>query len=174
MAEPFVAECLSVLSRTPAVLDSLLRDLPDAWTLAAEGAGTWSAYVVIGHLNHCERVDWLPRLMIILNEGQKRPFDPFDREAQLRESEQKPLSRLLDEFTELRRDNVARVRALELQPRHLELRGTHPELGTVTARQLLATWTAHDLGHLVQVSRVMAKRYKQETGPWAQYLSVMR
>jgi hypothetical protein len=130
--------------------------------------------VVIGHLNHAERVDWMPRLAIILEHGKDRPFDPFDREAQFRESQGKPLSALLDEFHELRRDNLARLRALNLQPAQLELQGTHPGLGPVTARQLLATWTAHDLGHIVQVSRVMAKRYREEVGPWTEYLSVMK
>jgi hypothetical protein len=173
MATPFIDECLSILTRTPATLETLLRDLPEVWTAATEGPGTWSPYVVVGHLIHGESVDWMPRLAIILEHGPSRPFDPFDREAQLRESRGKSLSTLLDEFSALRRDNLARLRALNLQPAQLELTGTHPELGLVTVRQLLATWTAHDLAHLLQVSRTMAKRYKQEVGPWAEYLSVM-
>lgn len=174
MATPFLDECLSVLGRTPATLDALLRDLPLAWTTATEGPGTWSPYVVIGHLIHCEKTDWMPRLAIILEHGPSRPFDPFDREAQLREGQSKSLSTLLDEFGQLRHDNLVRLRALNLQPAQLDLNGTHPELGPVTVRQLLATWTAHDLGHILQVSRVMAKRCKQDVGPWAAYLSVMR
>lgn len=174
MAVPFLEECLSVLTRTPATLDTLLRDLPEAWTTATEGPGTWSPYVVIGHLIHGERTDWMPRLAIILEHGPNRPFDPFDREAQFRESHGKSLSTLLDEFSALRRDNLARLRALNLRPAQFELQGTHPALGPVTVRQLLATWTAHDLAHILQVSRVMAKRYKQEVGPWAEYLSVMK
>ncbi|HWF47153.1 MAG TPA: DinB family protein [Bryobacteraceae bacterium] len=173
MATPFIDECLSILTRTPATLETLLRDLPEVWTAATEGPGTWSPYVVVGHLIHGESVDWMPRLAMILEHGPSRPFDPFDREAQLRESRGKSLSTLLDEFSALRRDNLARLRALNLQPAQLELTGTHPELGLVTVRQLLATWTAHDLAHLLQVSRTMAKRYKQEVGPWAEYLSVM-
>jgi hypothetical protein len=174
MTAPFLEECLSVLTRTPATLDTLLRDLPEAWTAATEGPGTWSPYVVIGHLIHGERADWMPRLAIILEHGPSRPFDPFDREAQFGESDGKSLSTLLDEFSALRRDNLARLRALNLQPAQFELKGTHPALGPVTVRQLLATWTAHDLAHILQVSRVMARRYKQEVGPWAEYLSVMK
>ena len=174
MAEPFLEESLSVLARTPATLDALLRDLPEGWTAATEGPGTWSAYIVIGHLIHCEKVDWMPRLKIVLEDGPSRPFDPVDREVQLREGSDQPLPVLLDEFSALRHDNLERLRELNLQPEQLELKGTHPEFGAVTVRQLLATWTAHDLAHILQVSRVMARRYKQEVGPWAQYLSVMK
>ena len=173
MTAPFLDECLPILSRTPATFDALLRDLPQAWTHATEGPGTWSPYDVMGHLIHAEIADWMPRLAIILEHGPNRPFDPFDREAQFRDSKDKSLSTLLDEFGRLRRENLTRLRALNLQPPQLELQGTHPALGTVTLRQLLATWTAHDLAHIVQVSRVMAKRYKQDVGPWAEFLSVM-
>lgn len=171
MVASFLEECTSVLTRTPATLNTLLRDLPETWTAATEGPGTWSSQAVIGHLIHGERVDWMPRLSIILEYGVSRPFDAFNR-AELHEG--KPLSTLLDEFAALRLDNLARLRALNLQPAQLELRGTHPELGPVTVRQLLATWTAHDLTHILQVSRVMARRYRHEVGPWAGYLSVMK
>ena len=174
MSAPFLEECLSVLTRTPLTLDTLLRDLPEAWTAATEGPGTWSPYDVIGHLIHGERVDWMPRLAIILEHGPARPFDRFDREAQFRESDERSLATLLDEFSSLRHENLARLRALNLQPSQFELQGSHPELGPVTVRQLMATWTAHDLAHILQVSRVMAKRFKQEVGPWAEYLSVMK
>jgi hypothetical protein len=170
----FVEECLSVLTRTPATLDALLGDLPDAWTAATEGPGTWSPFAVIGHLIHGEKADWIPRLAIILEYGVSRPFDPFDREAQFRERDGKSLAALLKEFAEARRDSIARLRAMHLTPEKLAWKGMHPALGIVTARQLMATWTAHDLGHLLQISRVMAKRYKQEVGPWAAYLSVMK
>jgi hypothetical protein len=174
MNTPFLEECVSVLTRTPATLDALLRDLPEAWTATTEGPGTWSPYDVIGHLIHGERTDWMPRLAIILEHGSLRPFSSFDRDAHFTNSHGKPLTTLLDEFSVLRRDNLARLCALNLEPEQLELKGTHPELGEVTARQLLATWTAHDLAHILQVSRVMAKRYKHEVGPWAEYLSVMK
>jgi len=174
MAEPFLEECLAVLTRTPAALDALLRGLPEAWSAATEGPGTWSPYVVMGHLVHGEKTDWMPRVAIILEHGDARDFDPFDREAQFRDSQGKPLNALLDEFSALRRENLSRLRALSLRPEQLELKGRHPQLGTVTLRQLLATWTAHDLAHVLQVSRVMARRYQSEVGPWAEFLSVMK
>jgi hypothetical protein len=169
----FVADCVAVLERTPAVLDALLRDLPAAWIEATEGPGTWSPYAVMGHLIHAEEADWMPRMGIILEHGTARAFDPLDREAQFREGVQRPLGELLDEFRLLREGSLARLRELDLGELELGLTGMHPALGVVTARQLLATWAAHDLGHLVQVNRVMAKRYRGEVGPWAAYLSVM-
>jgi DinB superfamily len=174
MTLPFLEECVAVLARTPATLTALLHDLPEAWTTATDGPGTWSPYDVVGHLIHGERTDWVPRLAIILEHGPRRPFDSFDREGQFSNSYGKSLSTLLEEFRAFRSGNLDRLRALNLRPEQLELKGTHPELGVVTVRQLLATWTAHDLAHVVQVSRVMARRYKQEVGPWAAYLSVMK
>jgi hypothetical protein len=174
MDSTFLEESLAVLTRTPATLDTLLRDLPDAWTSATEGPGTWSPYLVIGHLIHAERTDWIPRLLIILEHGNTRPFDAFDREAQLHQTDRKSLPALLDEFRDSRNNSLVRLLALHLTPAQLELSGMHPALGSVTVRQLLATWTAHDLAHTLQITRVMAKRYKQEVGPWAQYLSVMK
>ncbi len=167
-------ECLSLLSRTPETLNTLLRDLPEAWTEATEGPGTWSPYDVVGHLIHAEKANWIPRLAIMLEQEENRPFDPFDREAQFRESRGKSLANLLDEFSSSRQNNLVRLRALNLGPSQLERKGTHPALGSVTVRQLLAAWTAHDLTHIAQVIRVMAKRYRQEVGPWVEYLSVMK
>src|SRR5215471_11793094 len=174
MSGPFLEECFAVLTRTPATFDALLRGLPEQWTTATEGSGTWSPYAVIGHLIHGEKTDWLPRVMVILEHGPDHPFESFDRDAQFRDSQGKPISALLDEFAERRAGNLVQLRALDLQATQLELVGTHPALGRVTLRQLVATWTAHDLAHILQVSRLMAKRYKQEVGPWAEYLSVMR
>ena len=170
----FVAESLAVLARTPAVLNALLRDLPDGWALATEGEGTWSPYIVIGHLIHGEKADWMPRLRMILQHGESRASEPFDREAQFRDSAGKSLAQLLDEFAAERAESIRALRELDLQPAQLQLTGNHPAFGAVTGRQLIATWTAHDLAHLVQVGRVMAKRYKQDVGPWAEYLSVMK
>jgi hypothetical protein len=171
---PFLRDCLPVLARTPAALDALLRDLPMAWTSANEGPATWSPYVVVGHLIHCERANWMPRLATILDHGAGRSFPPFDREAQLRDPRDRPLDAMLDEFAVLRRENLARLEDLKLGPTELEQEGAHPALGRVTVRQLLAAWTGHDLTHLAQIIRVMAKRYKQEVGPWVEYLSVMK
>ena len=173
MPASFLTESIALLERTPATLNTLLRDLPTAWTDATEGPETWSPHTVIGHLIHGEHADWIPRLTIILEHGTARPFEPFDREAQFRDSAGKSLPELLDEFAALRQSSLARLRTFDLQPAQLDLQGTHPAFGPVTARQLIATWTAHDLAHIVQIGRVMAKRYKEEVGPWAAYLSVM-
>ena len=158
-------DTISLLSRTPAALNALLRDLPDTWTLRNEGENTWSAYDVVGHLNHGERTDWLPRVKRILEFGETKPFDPFDRWAQERESQGKSLPQLLDEFASLRAENVTGLRALNLQPRDLERRGLHPTQGVVTMSDLLATWAAHDLTHLHQIARVMAHQYREAVGP---------
>lgn len=164
---------LAVLERTPSTLRAMLDGLPADWTDATEGPETWSPYVVIGHLVHCERADWVPRARIILAQGPDRRFTPLDRFAQFHESQGKSLSDLLDEFAELRTQNLVTVRGWQLDDSRLALEGIHPEFGAVTLRQLLATWVAHDLGHMVQISRVMVRQYRDAVGPWAKYLSVM-
>jgi len=163
----------AVLARTPGALRELLDGLPPAWTDATEGPGTWSPFVVVGHLIHGERTDWIPRARIILARGPDRRFEPYDRLAQFRESRGKPLAGLLDEFARLRSENLATLAGWQLTDTELALEGIHPEFGPVTLRQLLATWVAHDLGHLVQVARVMARQYQAAVGPWARYLSVL-
>jgi hypothetical protein len=165
---------VQLLARTPATLDALLRDLPQAWTSRNEGENTWTAFDIVGHLIHGERTDWMPRAKMILQFGETRAFDPFDRFAQARESEGKSLEQLLDEFARLRRENLIELRALNLCPQDLARRGRHPALGVVTLSQLLATWAAHDLTHLHQISRVMAHQYREAVGPWAQYLGVLQ
>jgi hypothetical protein len=166
-------EATAVLSRTPAVLDALLRGLPDSWTRAHEGGDTWSPFDVLGHLVHGERTDWLPRARIIVTEGEARPFEPFDRLAQFSVSAGRTLPELLDEFARLRRDSLRGLDALQLTDRDLQRTGRHPELGAVTLRQLLATWVAHDFDHIVQVTRVLARQYADEVGPWRAYLRVI-
>jgi hypothetical protein len=165
---------VALLTRTPAVLDTLLRDLPDTWTRRNEGDGTWNAFDIVGHLNHAERTDWMPRVRMVLQSGETRTFEPFDREGAQRESQQSSLAQRLDEFARLRSDNLAALRALNLQTEDLERRGRHPSLGVVTLSQLLATWTAHDLTHLHQISRVMAHQYRDAVGPWSGYLGVLQ
>ncbi|HEV3278899.1 MAG TPA: DinB family protein [Terriglobia bacterium] len=165
---------ISLLARTPAALNALLRDLPEAWTLRNEGEETWSPFDVLGHLIHAERTDWMPRARMILQFGDTRTFEPFDRWGQLRESEGKSLGQLLDEFARLRSENLDALRALNLRPEDLELRGRHPALGAVTLSQLLATWAAHDLTHLHQISRTMAYQYRGAVGPWTRFLGVMQ
>ena len=167
-------KCVDVLQRTPAVLDALLAGLSEDWTAHNEGPDTWSPYDVVGHLIHGERTDWMARLEIILSDGPDKRFAPFDRFAQFEESRGRTLADLLREFREVRAANLARLRALQLQPADLDRTGVHPRFGEVTLRQLLATWTVHDLDHLMQISRVMAKQIGVETGPWIEYLRILR
>ncbi|MFI5372319.1 MAG: DinB family protein [Candidatus Eisenbacteria bacterium] len=167
-------DAIAVLRRTPAVLDAWLRGLPDTWVRATEGPGTWSPFEVVGHLIHGEHTDWIPRTRIIIEHGEGRTFVPFDRFAQATLLRDRTLESLLDEFAATRADNLATLEGLRLTPADLARTGRHPELGTVTLAQLLATWVAHDLDHLVQVARVMARRYGDEVGPWTAYLSVLR
>jgi hypothetical protein len=164
---------VAVLERTPHALTALLSGLPPAWTDATEGPDTWSPYGVIGHLIQGERSDWIPRAEIILAQGANRRFTPFDRFAQFEASKGKSMSELLDEFARLRAANIVTLKAMRLDDARLALQGEHPKFGAVSLRQLLATWVAHDLGHIVQISRVMAKQYRDAIGPWREFLSVM-
>ena len=168
------ADAVAILTRTPTALNALLRGLPDLWVQSNEGPDTWSAFDIVGHLIVGERTDWMPRARIILEHGEGRAFDPFDRFAQFKESEGKPLGELLDEFGRLRRENLAALEALNLQPHDFSRRGTHPALGSVTLAQLLATWAVHDLTHLHQLSRVMAHQYHHAVGPWSAHLGVLQ
>lgn len=163
----------AVLARTPVVLDSWLRGLPAEWIADNEGPDTWSPYDVLGHLIHGERTDWISRLEILLEHGPTRAFDPFDRFAQFRESEGKSIDQLLDQFTALRAANLRALDATSISTDLLSSPGLHPSLGPVTLRNLLATWVAHDLGHIAQIARVMSKRYAEDVGPWREYLPVL-
>ena len=165
---------MSLLTRTPAALNALLRDLPDTWTLGNEGENTWSPFDVVGHLIHCARTDWMPRARMILKYGETQTFEPFDRLGHLRESQGKPLGQLLDDFAGLRSANLSELDALDLRRGDLARRGRHPALGVVTLSQLLATWAAHDLTHLHQISRVLAHQYREAVGPWSRYLGVLQ
>jgi hypothetical protein len=176
---PFdLARSLELLERTPGVLEALLGGLPADWTYQNEGPDTWSPYDVLGHLIHGERTDWMARMDIILrdvrHDGDDKRFVPFDRFAQFRESEGKSVGDLLREFREVRLANVAHVRRLKLDDRALDKTGIHPVFGEVTLRQLLSTWTVHDLDHLMQISRVMAKQLKADVGPWVAFLRIVR
>lgn len=162
-----------VLRRTPATLNSLLRDLPEPWLVQNEGPQTWSPYDIIGHLIHGEQTDWIPRAQIILEHGESRAFEPFDRVAMFTASQGKSIGELLDRFAQLRAENLRELAALNLTAELLDKRGRHPELGVVTLRQLLSTWVVHDLGHVRQVVRVMSKQYREAVGPWTAYLSIL-
>lgn len=164
---------IAILERTPASLKALLSGLPETWIRATEGKATWSPFDVIGHLIHGERTDWIPRARHILA-GDMRPFESFDRMAQFKESERKSLGELLETFTDLRGENLAALVDMNLTEADLERKGLHPELGEVTLGQLLATWVVHDLDHVAQIARTMAKAYGEATGPWIAYLSILR
>jgi hypothetical protein len=176
LTEFSLVETVAVLNRTPATLDALLRGLPDIWLRCNEGEDTWNALDIVGHLIVGERTDWMPRVRIILENGEARAFDPFDRFMQSKEGPDTPIEihKLLDEFGRLRRENLAALGALNLQHADLTRRGRHPSLGAVTLEQLLATWAVHDLTHLHQLSRVMAHRYRETVGPWNVYLGVLK
>jgi DinB superfamily len=165
-------DVVAVLERTPASLTSLLSGLSDTWISATEGEGTWSPYDVVGHLIHGEHTDWIPRARHILT-GDTKPFETFDRTAQFRDSQGKSLSELLDTFAALRRQNVATLLEMNLSVGDLSRKGLHPELGEVTLGQLLATWVAHDLDHVGQIARTMAKVYGEAVGPWSAYISIL-
>ncbi len=168
-----IASGIAVLERTPQTLRAMLGGLPPAWTRATEGPETWSPYDIVGHLIHGERTDWIARAQLILAQGPQRRFAPVDRFAQFHESQGKSLDELLDEFARLRAASLATLAGLRLTHAQLALEGEHPEFGPVTLRQLLATWVAHDLGHVAQISRVMAKQYRDAVGPWRAYLPVL-
>lgn len=164
---------VAVLERTPHALRALLAGLPAAWTDATEGAGTWSPAAVVGHLVHGERVNWIPRARLILAQGAERRFTPFDRIPPRGDGAPPSLDAELDAFARLRAESLATLAGWRLTDGELALTGEHPEFGPVTLRQLLATWVAHDLAHLAQVSRVMAKQYRDAVGPWRAYLSIL-
>lgn len=168
-----IHEAVAVLERTPASLQALLGGLPERWTLATEGDGTWSPYDVIGHLIHGELTDWIPRVRHILAD-KTEPFEPFDRTAQFKESQGKTLGQLLATFAQLRQESLAALASMQLTSADRRRTGLHPALGPVTLGQLLATWVAHDLDHIGQIARTMAKVYTDEVGPWSAYLSILR
>jgi len=165
-------EAIPVLERTPAVLTTLLDLLPENWTRVNEGADTWNPREVLAHLIHGERTDWIPRARIILKQESYRRFDPFDRFAELKS--ERPLKDLLEEFDHLRSGNVATLRGWNLKEKDMELMGEHPEFGAVTMRQLLATWVVHDLSHIAQITRTMARAYTLAVGPWTAYFRVLQ
>ena len=166
-------KAISILERTPIILYQYLNGLPLEWTNENEGPDTWSPYDIIGHLIHGEKTDWLVRTKIILSQIPDQSFEPFDRFAQFEKSKGKTLNQLIEEFIDLRSNNLQALKAMNITDDQLSLKGKHPELGTVTLSQTLAAWVVHDLGHISQISRVMAKQYKSEVGPWTEYLTIV-
>ncbi len=162
-----------ILRQTPLTMKSLLRELSDPWIRENEGPDSWSPFDIVGHLIHGEETDWIPRARIILEQGETRPFEPFDRFAMFEKSKGKTLSQLLDSFEHLRYESLKQLDELKITPELLQKQGRHPELGTVTLSQLLATWVVHDLGHIGQTVRVLAKQYGDAVGPWQAYLPIL-
>ena len=167
-------DATQILERTPTVLTEMIAAVPDSWIKATEGVGTWSCYDIVGHLIHGELTDWIPRARVILEHGEAKAFEPFDRCAQFREDQTRPIRALLDQFAFLRAENLVVLQGMRLSNEDLARNGTHPELGTVSLGQLLSCWAVHDLSHISQVARVTAKQYSQEVGPWHQYMSILK
>jgi hypothetical protein len=165
---------IEILQRTPDVLHILLHGISDDWTQHNEGGDTWSVFDVIGHLIHGEKADWVTRAEIILSESPDKKFEPFDRLVQFEESKGKTLPQLLDEFKLLRKENIERLLSKNLTEKDFNKTGLHPAFGKVKLSQLLSTWVAHDLDHIAQITRVMAKQYKEDVGPWIEYLKILR
>lgn len=169
-----IEKSIEILERTPDVLNTMLQGISADWTLNNEGGDTWSVYDIIGHLIHGEKTDWITRTEIILSEKADKSFEPFDRFAQLKAGRTKTINQLLSEFKLLREQNIARLRSKEIDDVHLKEKGIHPAFGEVTLSQLLSTWVVHDLNHIAQIARVMAKQYKEAVGPWVEYLKILR
>jgi hypothetical protein len=172
--EQDLQQTTSLLARTPAALNALLRELPEEWTHRNEGGDTWNVFDVVAHLIYGEQADWIPRARIILGFGETRVFEPFDRKGHIKLSQGKTLAQLLDEFGRARSESLDQLRALNLRQEDLERRGRHPAFGSVKLSQHLASWVSHDLTHLHQISRIMAHQYREAVGPWSAYLGVLR
>jgi len=169
-----LSKSIEILERTPAVLFAMLQNISADWTSNNEGGESWSVYDIVGHLIHGEKTDWIPRMEIILSDKPEKKFELFGRFAQFEESKGKTLPQLLDEFKQLRTKNIEQLLSKKLTLKNLEEKGIHPAFGEITLAQLLSTWTVHDLNHIAQISRVMAKQYKPEVGPWVEYLKILQ
>jgi hypothetical protein len=166
-------EAMPILERTPQVVSLLLKNLSSSWVDQNEGGDTWTVFDVVGHYIHGEKTDWIPRMNIILNEEDKR-FVPFDRFAQFSESEGKTLNQLLDEFAALRKENISKLKAVILDEATLNKKGIHPQFGEVSLKELLSSWVVHDLTHINQITRVMAKQYEEAVGPWKAFMGIFK
>lgn len=164
---------IEILERTPVILESIMGDLSSSWLKSNEGENTWSPYDVLEHLIFGEKTDWIVRVKIILSQSENKMFEPFDRFAQLKEKINKSVTELISEFKNLRKSNISELKSFELKNKDLELKGIHPEFGEITLEQLISTWVVHDLGHIAQISRVMAKQYETNVGPWKAYLGIL-
>lgn len=165
---------IEILERTPSVVETMLKGISEEWVQTNEGPDTWSPYDIVGHYIHGEKTDWIPRLELILSDDPNKKFEPFDRFAQSRDSKGKSLQQLMDEFKAIRQENIIKLKSKNLTEKDFTRTGVHPKFGEVTIAQLLSTWVAHDLNHIAQISRVMAKQYKAEVGPWTEYLRILQ
>ncbi|HRE40019.1 MAG TPA: DinB family protein [Ignavibacteria bacterium] len=165
---------LEILERTPLILERMVNGLSEEWVISNEGDNTWNTVEIIGHLIHGEKTDWIPRILIILNDENEKTFEVFNMEGHKEEIESKRTAELLDEFKALRIENIRVLRYLDLTDDDLNKTGLHPVFGEVTLRQLLSTWTVHDLTHISQISRIMAKQYREEIGPWIEFFNLIK
>lgn len=168
-----IDKAIEILLRTPQTLETLLNGISEEWLVNNEGENTWSPYEIVGHLIHGEKTDWVPRAKIILSNTQNKKFEPFDRFAQKKADKTKTMSALLEEFKNLRSENIKVLSTLNINAATLRKKGIHPELGEASLKELLSTWVVHDLGHISQITRVMAKQYKNEVGVWSAYLGIL-
>ncbi|GAA4272939.1 DinB family protein [Aquimarina gracilis] len=169
-----INKSIEILQRTPLILESLLQGISKEWVENNEGENTWSAYDIVGHLIHGEKTDWIPRAKVILSKAENKTFDPFDRFAQMNKDQERTIEELLKEFKEIRSKNIEELKSFQINETKLSKKGIHPELGEVNLKELLSTWVVHDLGHISQISRVMAKQFKSEVGPWSAYLGILK
>ena len=167
-------KAIEILKRTPSTIEALLKGISKEWLMNNEGENTWSPYDIVGHLIHGEKTDWIPRAKIILSDSQNKTFEPFDRFAKMGENQKRDIEELLEEFKKLRTENLKELQSLQVDESTLRKKGMHPELGEVNLQELLSTWVVHDLGHISQISRVMAKQYKDEVGVWKEYLGILK
>jgi len=169
-----IDQAFEILGRTPGVYESLLSGLSDEWTRNNEGPETWSPYNIVAHLIAGEKTDWIPRAKIILSDSENKTFEPFDMEAHFKTDQSIPIEDLLAEFKSLRKECLEELKAMQIDEKKMAETGIHPELGEANLKELLSTWVVHDLGHIAQVSRVMAKQYKTEVGPWSKFLGILK
>ena len=169
-----IEKAIEILERTPLAIETLLKGISEEWLKNNEGENTWSPYSIVGHLIHGEKTDWIPRARILLSDSENKTFIPFNRFAQNNENQETPIEELLEEFKERRSENLKELKSLQINNSKLKEKGIHPELGEVNLKELLSTWVVHDLGHISQISRVMAKQYKNEIGVWKEYLGILK
>ena len=169
-----IGKAIEILQRTPLTIECILKGISEEWLKNNEGENTWSPYEIVGHLIHGEKTDWIPRAKMMLSSSENKTFESFDRFAQMNDAQDQTIEELLNEFKKMRYDNLKVLESLDIDETKLMKKGIHPELGDVNLRQLLSTWVVHDLGHISQISRVMAKQYKEEVGVWNEYLGILK